>query len=120
MHAPLQKRSLVLDLDRSRANAFPSDFDWSTIERGRNTDYQQQLAKRVDQYNQEMISLITKAMKIHLNLGLEMRIDSPSISLSLQSVRRENLPSSWNIPLSDRHSSLIIRVRDDFFLFALH
>ncbi|CAF1566718.1 unnamed protein product, partial [Adineta ricciae] len=90
VNGPLQGRTISLDLDMSRANDVSSnDYDtdieseWSSInsqltdnadsstsiEQQRNIYYQQKLASQIQIQSTQIISLVTAALNVHLNLG---------------------------------------------------
>ncbi|CAF3596750.1 unnamed protein product [Rotaria sp. Silwood1] len=99
VNGPLQQRTTILDLDWSRANNFPIDYDtdmesewsnpnlfadnndfsWETIQKGRNSYYQKQIADQINIQVTETISLITKSLNIHLNIGQNSIINTSSI-----------------------------------------
>ncbi|CAF3684254.1 unnamed protein product [Adineta steineri] len=111
VNGPLQERTLVLDLDSSRATNFPDDYDtdiesewsnpnlfadgndfsWKTIEKGRNTYYQQQLANTISNQTNEIISLLTSTLNIHINIGQNFTINTPSTFMSLETISIETL-----------------------------
>ncbi|CAF4145951.1 unnamed protein product, partial [Adineta steineri] len=117
VNGPLQERTLVLDLDFSRATAFPTDYDtdiesewsnlnlfangndfsWKTIEQGRNIYYQKQLATTISNQMNEIISLLTSTLNIHINIGQNLTINTPSTFMSLESISIESL-SNKQIP----------------------
>ncbi|CAF4409525.1 unnamed protein product, partial [Adineta steineri] len=111
VNGPLQERTLVLDLDFSRATAFPTDYDtdlesewsnpnlfadgndfsWKTIEKGRNTYYQKQLATTISNQMNEIISLLTSTLNIHINIGQNLTIKTPSAFMWLESISIESV-----------------------------
>ncbi|CAF3130688.1 unnamed protein product [Rotaria sp. Silwood2] len=106
VNGPLQQRTTILDSDWSRANNFPVDYDtnlesewanpnlfaynndfsWETIQKGRNSYYQKQMADQINTQTTETISLITKALNIHLNIGQNLIMNTSSILLSVETI----------------------------------
>ncbi|CAF0823152.1 unnamed protein product [Adineta steineri] len=145
VNGPLQERTLVLDLDSSRATAFPTDYDtdlesewsnpnlfangndfsWKTIEEGRNTYYQKQLATTISNQMNELISLLTSTLNIHINIGQNLTINTPSAFMSLETISIEslsnrqiqqvgnaqiNIPKHFNSNIND-NSAVMLRSR---------
>ena len=54
------------------------DFSSLTLERRRNLHYQQQLAHRINHQMVEIMSLLTSALKIHVNLGQQAHVNEPA------------------------------------------
>ncbi|UJR08126.1 hypothetical protein I4U23_012402 [Adineta vaga] len=106
VNGPLQERIIILDIDYSRANSLPEDYDtdieseWSnlnlfsdgndfsieTIEKNRNIYYQKQLANEIINQANEIISLLTFSSNIHLNIGQNLTINTSNAFMSLQTV----------------------------------
>ncbi|CAF4886443.1 unnamed protein product, partial [Rotaria socialis] len=106
INGPLQQRTNVLDLDFSRANTLPSDYDtdleldwsnpnlfadgndfsWETIEKNRNIYYQKQAANEISTEVEQTISLISSALNIHLNLGQNLTVNTSSIFMSMETI----------------------------------
>ena len=120
VNGALQQRFVTLDLDTTRANQLPDDYDtdvesawanpseivtvhndchfsscsdlfadgddfsWETIQKGRNEYYQRQLANQIEITTTRTLSLLTNALKIHLNVGQNMTINTSSIFMSLE------------------------------------
>ena len=166
VNGPVQERFVTLDLDKTRANQLPDDYDtdvqlawanpsesvtlqmdchfsfcpdlfadgddfsWETIQRGRNQYYQRQLANQIEITTARTLSLLTNALKIHLNVGQNMTINTSSIFMSLESLtipalsrKTVHQPESGRIQLppsirvgSNNDTSILLRVR---FSFAL-
>ncbi|CAF1517802.1 unnamed protein product, partial [Adineta steineri] len=111
VNGPLQGRTEVLDLDSSRANAIPTDYDtdleseWSnlnlfsdgndfstaTIEKNRNIYYQKQLANQINSQVTQMISLLTSSLNIHLNIGQKSIINTSQSFVSLETISIQSL-----------------------------
>lgn len=108
MNSPLQERTPVLDLDSSRATAFPADYDtdvesdWSRFSRlfffpssivsfgdtldliaDGNVFYQKQTASQTAKQVNEMVSRLTSILNIHLNIGQNFTINRSEIFMSL-------------------------------------
>ncbi|CAF1302442.1 unnamed protein product [Adineta ricciae] len=112
-NGPLQQRTNVLDLDSSRATQFPTDYDtdlesdwanpnlfsdgtdfsWEAIQKGRNTYYQNQLANEITEQVQKILSVITSTINIHLNIGQNLQINTPSAFMTLETVSLRALSS---------------------------
>ncbi|CAF1460939.1 unnamed protein product [Adineta steineri] len=106
VNGPLQRRTDVLDLDYSRANAISTDYDtdlesqWSnlnlfsdgndfsteTIEKNRNVYYQKQVANQINSQVTEMISLLTSSLNIHLNIGQSSLMNTSQSFVSLETI----------------------------------
>ncbi|CAF1602837.1 unnamed protein product, partial [Adineta ricciae] len=111
VNGPLQQRTLVLDSDFSQANSFPSDYDtdlesaWSnpnmfadgndfsseTIDKNRNIYYQKQTATEIAEQVRETISLISYALNLHMNIGQNLTITSPSVFMQLETLSSNSL-----------------------------
>jgi hypothetical protein len=80
----------VLDLDFSRAMNFSDDYDndlsWEIIEKDRNIYYQKKLANEIMRQVNEMISLLTSILNIHLNIGQNLTINTSEVFMSLETV----------------------------------
>ena len=125
-NAPLQQRTVILNLDASRANRLPDDYDtnlesdwgnpstfrfspfllcshslslrcldlfadgddfsWQTIERGRNQYYQRQLSEQIQTKASATLDLLSSALKIHLNVGQNMTMNTSSLFMSMETV----------------------------------
>ncbi|CAF1286286.1 unnamed protein product [Adineta ricciae] len=106
INGPLQQRITTLDLDFSRANEFPYDYDtdvefkwsdlkffadgndysWQTIQNGRNFYYQKQTANQIDAQSTETLSLLTKILQTHINIGQNCTINTSALFLSLETI----------------------------------
>ena len=119
----MQQRIPALDLDFSRANEFPYDYDtdveaewsdlsrtvyclmmnilisfskelfadgddysWQTIQNGRNFYYQKQTANQIDAQSTETLSLLTKILQTHINIGQNCTINTSALFLSLETI----------------------------------
>ena len=161
VNGALQQRFVTLDLDTTRANQLPDDYDtdvesawanpseivtvhndchfsscsdlfadgddfsWQTIRRGRNQYYQRQLANQIEITTTRTLSLLTNALKIHLNVGQNMTINTSSIFMSLERLtipallrKTTHQPESGRIQLppsirvgSSNYTSILLRVR---------
>ena len=171
VNGALQQRLATLNLDKTRANKLPDDYDtdvdsawanpseivtvhrdchfsfcpdlfadgddfsWQTIQRGRNQYYQRQLANQIEITTARTLSLLTNALKVHLNVGQNMTINASSIFMSLESLTTPALsrktvyqPESGRIQLpstirvgSSNYTSILLRVRffSSLLFFAL-
>jgi hypothetical protein len=101
-----------------------NDFSWETIQRGRNNYYQQQMADTINTQSTETISLMTNTLRIHLNIGQQLTINSSSVFLSDETTSISSLsnkliqqigdaqiriPSSFSLTTDD-NSAISLRV----------
>jgi len=101
-----------------------NDFSWTTIQKGRNIYYQKQLANQIMSQTNELISLITSSLHIHLNIGQNSIINTSQVLMSLGTKSIESLsnilvqqvengqiqfPSNFNSNLTD-NSRISVRV----------
>ncbi|CAF1390512.1 unnamed protein product, partial [Adineta ricciae] len=112
VNGPLQGRTISLDLDTFRANDVSSnDYDtdieseWSSInsqltddadsstsiEQQRNLYYQQKLASQIQIQSTQIISLVTAALNVHLNLGQTSLVNTSQTFMSLETTSIESL-----------------------------
>ncbi|CAF2697542.1 unnamed protein product [Rotaria sp. Silwood2] len=111
INGPIQQRTSLLNLDLSRSNELPIDYDtdleskWSnlhlfangndfsikTIEKNRNIYYQKQAANQIEIQVKEIISLLTSSLNIHLNLGQNLLINTSETFMSLETISIESL-----------------------------
>ncbi|CAF4521529.1 unnamed protein product, partial [Rotaria sp. Silwood2] len=111
VNGPLQERTSLLNLDLSRANALPTDYDtdleaeWSnlnlfangndfsieTIEKNRNIYYQKQLANEITLQTNKIISLLTSSLNIHLNIGQNSIMNRSEAFMSLETISINSL-----------------------------
>ncbi|CAF1071686.1 unnamed protein product [Adineta steineri] len=121
VNGPLQQRTSVLDLDFSRANTLPQDYDtnlenewsnlnlfsngmgfsWETIETGRNIYYQKQLANTINIQATETMTLLTNALNIHINIGQNFLINTSSVFMSLETISIESLSNKSIKPIQN-------------------
>ncbi|CAF1191151.1 unnamed protein product [Adineta steineri] len=113
VNGPLQERTIILDLDSSRANTFPqnydtdiesewsnpnlfvdgNDFSYEAIQIGRNKYYQKQTANQITSQVTQIISLLTTALNNHINIGQNLTINTPQVFMSLETLSVESLSS---------------------------
>ena len=62
------------------------DFSWQTIQTGRNRYYQQQLANQIELRTTATLNLLTNALKVHLNVGQNITINTSAIFMSLETL----------------------------------
>ena len=109
---------------------FIRDVDWTddstsmTIEQRRNLFYQQRLARQVSRQMNELTSLLTKALIIHLNIGQQFNMTTPAMFTSLETLSTDALMDNARVRLPTvLHRSLngtervLLRVR--FFFLSL-
>ena len=85
--------SLTIALFPSREGLFADgdDFSWQTIQRGRNQFYQRQLANQIQTKTSATFDLLTSALKIHLNVGQNVTMNTSSLFMSVETVTVEAL-----------------------------
>ncbi|CAF1275359.1 unnamed protein product, partial [Adineta ricciae] len=113
INEPLQDRGIILDLDFNRANMLPDDYDtdlesvwsnlklfaigddysWNTIQQERNRYYQKQTANTINHQLTEIISSITAAFQIHLNIEQKIVLNTTSMFFSLEKLSLQSLPN---------------------------
>ena len=101
-----------------------NDFSQEAIEKGRNEYYQKQLADQLTTKVNEILSLLSSAMDIHLNIGQKSIINTANAYMSTETISADGLlnkniqqvanaqiqlPSQFNSNLS-RDSPLSLRV----------
>ena len=62
------------------------DFSWQTIQTGRNRYYQRQLANQIELRTTATLNLLTNALKVHLNVGQNITINTSAIFMSLETL----------------------------------
>ena len=92
----------------SRTDLFANgqDFSWNTIQNGRNAFYQKQLAQQVTTQTEETTALLTAALKVHLNLGQQLLMNTSSIFVSMETVSINSLTNRTIQPMSNAHIRL--------------
>ncbi|CAF3807836.1 unnamed protein product [Rotaria sp. Silwood1] len=123
VNGPLQERTSLLDLDLSRANSFPTDYDtdleseWSnlnlfadgndfsieTIEKNRNVYYQKQLANQIKNQVNEIIALSTSSLNIHINIGQNLTINTSQTFMSLETLSIKSLENKIVKQVANAH-----------------
>ena len=68
-----------------------NDFSHDAVEKGRNEYYQKQLANQLTDQMNEILSLLTSAMSIHLNIGQRSTINTPNAYMSTETISAEGL-----------------------------
>ena len=81
VNGPLQERTRVLRADLLE---FQGNED-------QNLRSQEQLASRISEQMTEVFSLVTKALKIHLNLDKSFKLNSSAVFFTLETVKMESL-----------------------------
>ena len=98
-----------------------NDFSWTTIEKNRNLYYQQQLAEKVSDQATGIVSLLTSALNIHINIGQNFTINTSSVFMSLETLSVESFSKKVIQPvgsaqihllsnLYSNHSTISLRV----------
>jgi hypothetical protein len=103
-----------------------NDFSWETVERGRNTYYQKQLAIQITSQITQINSLIISALNIYLNIGQNLTMNTSSVFMSLETTSISSLPnkliqqvgnaqirmpSHFTLSTNNSSSSISVRVR---------
>ena len=101
-----------------------NDFSQEAVEKGRNEYYQKQLANQLTNQINEILSLLTSAMNIHLNMGQRSTMNTSNAFMSMETISADGLlnkniqqvenaqiqlPSEFNSNF-DRNSPLSLRV----------
>ena len=94
VNGPLQQRTMVLDLDQTRASTIPDDYEtdleseWSKINKlsDKNSYFQKQTANQIQIRVNQIISLLTSALNIHLNLEQNLIMNTSEVFMSLESL----------------------------------
>ncbi len=101
-----------------------NDHSWGNIEKARNMHYQKQLAHQISRKMTEAIALISAVLNIHLNMGQNLTINTPSVFMSWEAASLKSLsnkrieqvggahirvPSSFNAPI-ENNAFVSIRV----------
>jgi hypothetical protein len=100
-----------LDSDRAAADRpLPSDYEtdlgqnqvegqsaFSSSLESRNLFEQKQLATKVNKEMNELMSLLTRSLNIHLNVGQHFQVNASSVFMSLEGLTSESL-SKKEIP----------------------
>ncbi|CAF1129895.1 unnamed protein product [Adineta ricciae] len=130
VNGALQERTAVLDVDYSRANDFPADYDtdldsaWSnpklfvhgndfsaeTMERNRNLYYQKQVQDQVNQQTKQTLAVLTSALHNHLNIAQNFTINSSSVFMLLQITNTQSLSNQIIKPIA----SALIQLPSNF------
>ena len=92
----------------SRPDLFANgqDFSWNTIQNGRNAFYQKQLAQQITTQTKETTALLTAALKVHLNLGQQLLMNTSSIFVSMETVSINSLTNRTIQPMNNAHIRL--------------
>ncbi len=100
---------------------YGNDFSAQSIDKGRNTYYQKQLANQIETQVQQIISLLTSTLNIHLNVGQNSSMNTAQVYMSLETASAQSLankqmansqirfPSNFQSSLSQQ-STISIRV----------
>ena len=108
-----------------------NDFSWETIQKGRNTYYQKQLANQIINQMNEIISLLSSSLNIHLNIGQDLLVETSQVLMSLETKSLQSLSNNLikhignaQIQLSENlkinlsnNSKILIRVSSLIFVF---
>ena len=91
VNGPLEARTRVL---RAGLLEFQDDED-------QNLRSQEQLASRISEQMNEVFSLVTKALRIHLNLDQSFHLNSSAVFFTLETVKMESLLGKEIRPVGD-------------------
>jgi hypothetical protein len=90
-----------------------NDFSVETIAVGRNFYYQKKAALEISYQANQIISLITAALNIHLNLGQSILFDTPAMFISLEKRAVQSLGNLFRMQPEHGH----IRLPSQLHLF---
>lgn len=83
-----------------------NDFSWGTIEKSRNIYYQKQLANKImDQVN-KILSLLTPSLNIHLNIGQDLIMNTSQVFMSLETKSMNSLSNKQIKPVGNAQIDL--------------
>jgi hypothetical protein len=88
------------------------DFSWNTIQTGRNAYYQKQLAQQLTTQLKDTTALLTAALKVHLNLGQHLLMNTSSIFVSMETVSINSLTNRTIQPMKNAHIRLPANMLD--------
>ena len=114
VNSPLLSRSPIINLDHTRSNSLPLDFEanledpWdnpnrfapngdfsiAAIEANRNIFYQKEGAKKITKNVEKTLSKTRSIMSSHLNVGQANEVNAPSISMLTKKFESKDLQSS--------------------------
>ena len=119
-------RNSLVSVRKRSFSAYPLIVDLDLMDdQSRNLFYQEQVSSRVSKQMNDVVSLLTRALNIHLNVEQEFTLSSPNVFMSLETLTvksllgkeiqsvgnaRLRLPSRGNLSLGD-HQSGSLRVR---------
>ena len=107
-----------------------NDFSSDAIEKGRNQYYQKQLANQLTNQANEILSILSSTLNIHLNIGQKSMTNTPNVYMSMETISinelsnktiqqigsaQIQLPSKFNSSLN-ANSTLSLRVCENDFL----
>ena len=105
-----------------------NEFSWDKIEKNRNKYQQRKFSNEINRKAQEITSLLTSTLNLHLNLGQNSQINTPEVfmsmeTLSIQSLSNKSIenaqikfPSTLNLTnLSDSISLRVDQSNSSFF-----
>jgi hypothetical protein len=110
-----------------------SSLDLLEMDRLRNVQSQKSVANQVFEQMNELISLLTRGLNVHLNVGQNFTLNSSSVFMSMETLATESLfnkeiqsvgnarlrlPSQLNLSL-DPHLRHSLRVRSSSFFLSL-
>ena len=130
VNGPLRQQIAVLEKDSRSATEFPEDyntdlelewanpnlfadgddFSWQTLEKGRIFYFQKKLADELNDKMNEMISLLTSALNLHLNLGQQYLIDTPQVFMSLERIYAKCLYNKTLKLVEDAQISILMNL----------
>jgi hypothetical protein len=68
-----------------------NDFSSRTLQKQRNLYYQRQSAKQIASQTAETMSLLSSALKIHLNVGQNLSVNTSAVFMSLETASVDSL-----------------------------
>ena len=90
-----------------------SDFSWQTIQNNRNSYHQQQLANQIISQMDELISLLTSSLNVHLNVGQDFSIDTSQVIMSLETKSVESFSTKFTKDMGNGQ----VQLPDNFHSF---
>jgi len=94
VNGPLQQRIEVLEKDFEHATEFLQDYDLELESMNTNLFvfyFQNELANELNKKIDEMISLLTSSLSVHINVGQQYTINTPQVFMSLERISTQSL-----------------------------
>ena len=68
-----------------------NEFSWDKIEKNRNKYQQRKFSNEINLKAQEITSLLTSTLNLHLNLGQNSQINTPEVFMSMETLSIQSL-----------------------------